>query len=312
MDYPEYEILISFSHDNDPSIASLKDLMSRYPKIKSKLIIGSHPHIENPKVNNLLTSYQQATYEILLISDSNIRVEPNYLKLHSSLLKENVGLITAVISGRNPNTFFGHMEICNLNTFSARWMLILNALGNPVVMGKSMMFRRSDFNRFGGIKTLGCYIAEDYMAGQAMKYLGKKTEILNCPVEQSLNDYRLKDFFNRQIRWGRLRKSQSIFAILAEPLTTAVGGLIFGAYAFHTIFNFSILSFAIMHLSLWLLLDFIQLQLMGNKITPSSLMAWILREITYFPIWIVILCGKKVDWKGKKIVLSPGGVISRS
>jgi ceramide glucosyltransferase len=290
----------------------VQNLVRKYPAANARLIIGAVDIGPNPKVNNLMLSYRGARHDLLLISDSNVRVFPHYLKRLVPLVGQHVGVITAVVAGTHALGFGGHLEAAYLNTFYARWMHIASAFGNSPVVGKSMCFRRSSAERFGGMTNLARYIAEDYMAGQAMQKLGLKTVIMPEPVQQFIGRHPFKAFWTRHIRWGRIRKSQAPFAFLVEPFIGAVVSGILGAFAFHHLLTgIPFLVFLLAHLGLWSICDLFMMRRMESKLSWRSWMFWWVRETLAFPLWLHMACGNTVTWRGQRLKISAGGLLRK-
>jgi ceramide glucosyltransferase len=317
LDYPTYELLFSVAEDGDPAIAVIQRFMEKYPGVRARLIVGAIEAGPNPKVNNLMVSYEKAQYDLLLISDSNVRVDPLYLKRLVPLVNSNVGVITAVVAGIHASGIGGLLEATYLNTFYARWMHIMAAFGNSPVVGKSMCFRKSSAERFGGMTNLAQYIAEDYMAGQAMRKLGLRTVIMPDPVQQYIGFYQFKTFWSRHLRWGRIRKSQAPLAFIFEPLVMAPVSGIVGALAFHNLFGVPFLAFLLFHLAAWSCCDLLMMKKLEAKVSGRSwVLAWIvrwfawwLRETLAFPLWIHMACGNTVNWRGRQLRISSGGLL---
>ena len=173
------------------------------------------------------------SHDWVLISDSNVRVNPDYLKRLVAHLSPGVGMVTAVIAGQDASGVGGNLEATYLNTFYARGMNIAAGFGRVCVVGKSMLFQRSTAKRFGGMRTLGCYLAEDYMAGEAMRRLGLQVVIACDPVEQVIGEYSFDSFWKRHLRWGRIRKRHGMSAFALEPLTGAFVSGVLGAVSMH-------------------------------------------------------------------------------
>lgn len=308
IDYPSFEIIFSVSNPQEPALEVLVPLLKKYPNVNTHLLYSSKSVGPNPKINNLLCAYEKAESDLVLISDSNIRVEPAYLRRLIPDLKSSIGIITAVVAGTEPSGLGGYLEASYLNTFFARWMFITRDLGFESVVGKSMLFRKSTADRFGGLKTLGCYIAEDYMAGHAMKKLDLKVDLMRSPIRQYLGNYSFRSFWNRHLRWGRIRKAIAPMAFLIEPffLTTVSGAL--GAFALNQITGLSVFIFWFVHLLVWCLSD-IYLNHLVDRFSWKSVGAWWLREFLAFPLWLGILGGNKVHWRGKNYQLLKGGLV---
>ena len=307
--YPKFEIIFSVAESHDPCIAVIESLRTKYPRVRSRLIVGDVIVGPNPKVNNLVRSYAQARHDWILISDSNVRVEPNYLYVAAEPFTPEVGIVTAAVLGSQPRESGGWLESVFLNTFYARWMLIARRTGNPVVVGKSMLFRKSEAERFGGIAPLGRYLAEDYMAGQAMALINRRVEIMRTPITQPIGNYSFKAFWSRHIRWGRIRKSQAPALFFFEPLfsfwLSGIGAAISLSHFFSTPFWLTLS----VHGSVWLASDLLTMRAMNSRICAQSILGWFARETLALPLWFHISLGKTVMWRGRQLTLSRGGLL---
>jgi ceramide glucosyltransferase len=309
LDYPKYEIIFSIADDRDPAFPVISRLIQKHPAIPVRLIIGDVKVGANPKINNMVRGYQEAKYDWLLISDSNIRVRPDYLKRLVAQLDPGVGIITSLVAGLNGEGLGGQLEASFLNTFYARGMGLAFSAGMPVVMGKSMMFRKATAERFGGIKILAQYLAEDYMAGEAIRHLGLKT-VLSCdPIVQHIGTYSLKNFWSRHIRWGRLRKVQSPLTFYIEPFFGCLISGLLGAIAMRSWLGFSPTLFIALHLCAWSLCDLLLMRKLGQKLEARLPVLWFMRELLSLPLWAHIASGSTVDWRGRKLKLQPGGIL---
>lgn len=308
LDYPNYEILFSVSNPEDPAVALVKDLQKKYPIVSTKLLCEPENLGPNPKVNNLVSAYQKAQYDTVLISDSNIRAKKDYLKNLVPDLKEKVGMITAVVSGSYPSSFGGVLEASYLNTFLARWMFLSKKFGYPSVVGKSMLFKKSILKRMGGIEVLGRYIAEDYMAGHGILKLGLQIEIMRQPLIQYIGRYSFSDFWKRHVRWGRIRKSIAPFAFLIEPLFSSGVSGFFGALASQSLFGWSPIVFFCLHMLLWSFLDLFLFSVL-DRFYWNAFWGWWARELISLPLWVFILLGNQVHWRGKHYRLEAGGLL---
>ncbi len=308
LDYPSYEILFSVADAKDPVLPVLQSLLEKYPSVPASVIVGDVEVGPNPKVNNLVRSYDLARYDWILINDSNTRVDPDYLRRMRRHLRPEVGVVTAVVAGRNPLGVGGRLEAVSLNTFYARWTHLAEALGKPFVIGKSMCFRKSTAERFGGIQNLSHYIAEDNMMGQAVQRLGLKVVVMYEPIKQHIGSYEFSKFWNRHIRWGRIRKSQAPFAFFMEPLVNGLPAGVLGALAFHWFLGFPIGLFLAIHLSIWAVCDMLMISRFGSTINIKTIFAWLLREVLAFPLWLHMACGSTIQWRGNALKIMPGGL----
>lgn len=311
LDYPSYEILLSVATVEDQAYLTAKRLIETNPHVAATLIVDPTHLGPNPKVNNMVKAYETAKNDLILISDSNVRVEKDYLKRLSRYTRDReVGMVTATVSGTKAKGLGGKLEAVFLNSFYARWMKFLFFVGKPCVVGKSMLFRKSVAQRFGGISILSRYLAEDYMAGEAVKRLGLKVILAEDPVPQIIGHLKFKDFWSRHIRWGRIRKSQAFIAFMVEPFLLSTVSSILGCLVFKSIFHLSALHFFTWQMIFWFVCEIPTLIKSRSKITLEVMVIWLLRELLAFPLWIHIAIGNTVQWRGKKLKIEVGGLLA--
>jgi ceramide glucosyltransferase len=307
LDYPKFELLFSLANSNDPARPLVEKLIRQYPNVHACLRVSDTQIGKNPKINNVYLDYKTCRYPLVLISDSNIRVEPDYLKSMVSLLKNDVGVVTSAISGVGATSLGAAIEAIYLNTYLFRWIHLSNKLGKPIVMGKSMLFRKQDIARCGDIEALANLIAEDYGTIAMMKTLGLKIAVMNQPVDQYLGAFSLKSFWGRHIRWGRIRKACEYKLFLAEPLSSALVSGMVGGLAFHRLMGLGVFPFLGLHLSLWFAVESLLAIKTGSAISFKTFYSWFLLELLALPFWLYSLCGNTIQWRGNKLKLFKGG-----
>jgi ceramide glucosyltransferase len=245
----------------------------------------------------------------ILISDSNVRVAPDYLKKLFAHVENGVGMVTSVVAGVDAQDLGSNLESIYLNTFYARGMNIASLFNRVPVVGKSMLFRRTVADRFGGIETLSRYLAEDFMAGEAIKMLGLKIVLASDPIRQHLGRIRVSEFWNRHIRWGRIRKAQAPFVFLLEPISSLFVSGVIGALGCYGLFGVNIGWFLLAHIVVWAVCDHLLIVSIGRTISVFTLFAWLLREILYLPLWLAIAAGNKVHWRGQTLTIDADGLV---
>lgn len=312
-----FELLFSVETRNDPAFAIAQALIKRYPAVPARIFVleelnlPSHPS-KNPKLRNLAQSFQEAGYDVLLISDSNVRIGRDELNHLLGLLKPGVGMVTSIVSGIAFSGLGGALESVFLGTFYARFMALSNRYAKPCVVGKAMLFRRSDLMRFGGIRHLSEFLAEDFMAGESIRKLGLRIETSAMPVLQVLGAHSLHGFWKRHLRWGRIRKAHAPIAFWAEPLfqpilVTAIGG---GAAS-----SLHLMSFGAGFLiSLGIccamdVLNYLRTTKSNWRFMLCFPFVWFIRESLALPLWFQIAANNKIEWRGRSFVLARGGLL---
>jgi ceramide glucosyltransferase len=207
--------------------------MARHPLVPSTLVISESEVGFNPKVNNLAGILPHARHELVLISDSNVAVEPSMLShMVERISGNNVGLVTSFIRGVDGRGVGGALESLQLNTFVMGGVAAVSTvLGQVCAVGKSMLLRRSDLERLGGFGELGRYLAEDQVCAEEIRGLGR--EVVVCPntIDNVLGRVTVRTFAARHLRWARIRRHMSLPAyfgeLLTNPLVPALSGAVF-------------------------------------------------------------------------------------
>lgn len=305
LSHSQFELLFSVTDKHDPAVPMVESLIKKYPRVCSRLIQSEEIVGLNPKVNNLAGSLKAARYEIILISDSNIRAKPDYLDHILPHLNETVGVVTSVVAGIGPDSFGGELEATYLNTFYARAMNLGFATGNPFVIGKSMMFHKETAAKLGGFEVLGAYIAEDYAFGFKAQKLGLKIALTSYPACQHIGFYSLKAFWDRHTRWGKIRKSHAPIAFLVEPLAMAIPSATLAGIALADFCPFW--AAMLFHLGLVAAADAYQAKIVSGR--AGELRVWLVREIFAIPLWLAAALSSSVNWRGNKITILRGGKI---
>ncbi|CAO3609349.1 unnamed protein product [Cunninghamella blakesleeana] len=258
--YPKFELIFSVASAKDASIPIVQRLMKEYNKVDSRLIIGDQKIGINPKINNLIKSYNAAKHDILWILDSNVHVHTDTLgRSVDELEKPGIGLVHHLPIAIEPTSYAAHVEQVFLNTNHAKMYLAINKVGiASCVMGKSNLYRKSDLDKAGGLKAFGKYMAEDNIIGEALWALGLRHRMSADMACQVLGNITPKEYCGRRARWVRLRKYIVTAATLVEPITESIVCGCMGAWGFNHLWPtiFSIKYFLFFHWLCWCLNDY--------------------------------------------------------
>ena len=305
------ELLFSIENKNDPAYPIIKSLIDEFPNQITRVFFSDETQIffngTNPKIRNIAQSYEEAKHDIVLISDSNVRVCRENIQELLGQLDERTGIVTSIVAGTEFKSMGGFLEAVFLNTFYARFMTLSSRFAKPCVIGKSMLFQKSTAARFGGLKALAPFLAEDYMAGESMQKLGLKVKTAILPVAQIIGKQTCTHFWKRHLRWGRLRKAHAPLAFYAEPLSHSLFLTTLGSFAVRNSLFFCFASIAT-----WMTADFIQFKKLSNCKNQTLLFFpffWILRELLAIPLWIQTASSNEVDWRGNRLRLAQGGLL---
>ena len=305
LDYPKYELLFGINSEDDPAVTMVRKLMKKYPHIKSKLVISSAGNFLNPKVNNLNNIVCHAKYDYLLISDSNVKVEPHYLKENMKLMTlSNAGLVTSTIKGTGAKNLGSILENLHINTFvTGSVFFVNNILHYPVVIGKSMLLKKEALQKINGFKAFANVLAEDHLIGKEIRKAGYKI-YHSQHIINNINIYwPMKRFLNRHIRWAMIRKRLKLFRYFSEPFSNPI----------LMVFVYLLIAFNLESLIIFNLVTAIKI-IFDSKIarTIGADLYWYhyllipVKDIIIGLIWFVPFFYNKIDWRGNYFYISRG------
>lgn len=307
-DYPSpYEIIFAVRDREDAAVPYIQRLIAVYPDRDIRIVI-SETVMPNGKVGALVDACRVARYPILLINDSDIRVQPDYLrKVVAPLAKPEIGLVTCLYRALGVS-FAGWFEALGVDTDFAPSTLVAPFVGiDEFALGSTIVVRRADVERIGGLKVLGDYIADDYQLGHRIhNELGLKCYLAEPVVETHLGAQNFRDAWQHQVRWARTIRTCRGGGYLGLPVTFAtVWSVVAFAAGFHAT------AAAILTARL----------LMATVASLGVLKAgegrWFLllvpaRDLWAAAVWLAGLGGRKVHWRDTVMNLAPDGRIVAS
>lgn len=204
-DYPKYELIFGVSDSRDPAVRSVERLRREFPQHSIQLIVCAESLGTNAKVSNLVQMARAASYDHLIVSDSDIRVSPAYLqRVMAPFANSNVGVVTCLYRGVGGPTFGSKLESLGISTDFLAGVLVARVLeGVHFALGSTMAFRRDDLQAIGGFESIVDYLADDYELGKRIAALGREVVISEEVVDTFLPAYTFGQFVEHQLRWGR-------------------------------------------------------------------------------------------------------------
>jgi ceramide glucosyltransferase len=230
--YPRYEVLLGVKSARDPAFAVARAAVRRWPE-RMRLVLQRHEPGRNPKVNQLVGLARAAQHPLLVVSDSNVRVAPDYLAGIAAAMRDpSVGLVTHPVCGAGERGIGSAFE--NLHLAGAVGPAIVachRLVRREIVVGKSMALWRADLARLGGFEAVKDVLAEDQVLGSWIRRrLGKRIVVATTPVVNVNQDRRVRDFWGRYARWGVLQRKlvggpAYAAQLLLDPVLVALAGL---------------------------------------------------------------------------------------
>jgi ceramide glucosyltransferase len=209
LDWPEYEVLLGLRSLDDGALGVARALVNRHPTRFRLVLQRGEPGL-NPKVNQLITLAREARHPVLVVSDSNVRVEAGYLGEIAALLEDpGVGLVTHAIVGVGEERLGSLFDNLHLAGSIAPGVVAAQAAaGQDIVVGKSMAFRREDLEALGGFEAAKDVLAEDFVLGRMVsRVLGTRVALARRPIQNVSVGRGVQDFLGRYGRWSVLHRT---------------------------------------------------------------------------------------------------------
>lgn len=222
-DHPQYEVIFCVADGLDPVVGLVQDLIALHPHVRARLLIGEDRITGNPKLNNLEKGWQAATHDVICIADSNILLPPDYLRTIVALLDTpGTGLVSSPPAGGRPQNWAARLECTFLNANQGRLQLAADTLGLGFAQGKTLACRRALIDGAGGLRALGCKMAEDVAATLLVREADLRVRLTPSPFVQPVGARAFADVWARQVRWSIVRRDGFAGLFLLEPLNGAV------------------------------------------------------------------------------------------
>ena len=209
LDYPDYEILFAVADADDPVISVIEKLQKDYPNQTVRLIVGVEQLGITLKTNSLVRLAREARHELLVINDSDVRVETDYLRdVVAPFADPIVGCVTAFFRGVTDGGLITDIDAVGVPTDSSASTLVAKTLGNlDFALGWTMATTKTRLAEIGGFESLVNHHSDDFALGNEIFKRGYRIELMRKPVWMVFPRETLSDFFKHELRWSILLKN---------------------------------------------------------------------------------------------------------
>ena len=205
-DYPEFEILFCVSDEQEPALPVIRQLIADFPKRRIRLLVGAEPLGASDKVNKLCRLAREAQNQILIVSDSDVRVGPGFLAAVAAPFADTkVGGVTCLYRGLTDGSFAADLEALGNSADFAPGVLVAWMFGGKkldFMLGAVMVTTKRQLGEIGGFESLVDYFCDDYELGNRIAATGHRVELSSFPVDIVYPRESLAEAFRHQIRWN--------------------------------------------------------------------------------------------------------------
>jgi ceramide glucosyltransferase len=312
-DYPEYEILFCARSARDAGLETARRVAKRYPRIPAKFIwTDGQPDYINAKVASLETMEAVAAHKILVISDSDVRVTPDYLRAVAlPFADQRVGAMCCPYRGvAVEGGLWARLEAVGMSVEMTSGVLAARSMeGMKFVLGPTMAFRRETIWRMGGFRVTADYCADDFVLGNEIVKLGQSVTLSHHAIDHMVINASFWPSMKHQVRWMRSTRFSRPKGHLGTALTFSVPfGLLACEAAVllgHPWWGLGLLGWSVAtRLALAIAVGGLVVR---DRSWFGLLALYPLRDLMGFGFWVASYFGSRILWRGRVYELLPGG-----
>ena len=306
-EYPEYELIFGVSDPDDPAIELVERLQTEFPARDIRLTVCPKVLGMNLKVSNLVQMLPLARYDYLIVNDSDIHVDPDYLRrILGEFADPHVGMVTCLYRGVAGKTLGSRLEAIGISTdFSAGVLAARQLEGIRFGLGSTLAFPRKSLDAMGGFEPLVDYLADDFELGARIAETGLEVRLSDVVVDHHLPDYSLHGFLQHQLRWARSVRDARRWGYTGVVLTFGVPWALLAVL----LSRGAAWSWGLLAVAAGLRLAMAVTVGAGILRDPDLLRLMPLlplRDVVAMMVWIASFTGHTVAWRGDEFILEKG------
>ncbi len=222
--YPEYQVVLSVQGPNDPAIPLLKELQQEFGSDHVSVAIEDRQAGSNGKINNLLGGLLHTRHEILVISDSDVRLKPDYLRtIVAPLADPEVACVCTLYKATCAGNWFEKMELLTLNADFLPSVVFAHVTGAAqFCLGASTALRRSTLDDIGGLESLADYLVEDYEMGRRIRSAGKRIAVVPYCADTTVDLETPGQWWSHQVYWDQNTRAAQPSGFFGTLLVRAI------------------------------------------------------------------------------------------
>jgi len=312
-DYPEYEILFAVDTEENEALGIVREVCARYPNIRTQVIVTGRSPWLNPPAYSFYKMAALAAHDILVTSDSDVEVQPNYLReVVPPMLDPKVGMLTCVYRGKNVGGFWSAVHAVGMSVEMSAGVVTANLLeGMKFGLGPTIVVRRDALEKIGGYSVLGEYFANDFVIGNLVEKAGYRVVLSRHVIDHVVSPLKFRRVWEDEVRWAKSTRWSRPWGHLGSGLIFPIPYGILGFLAAAALGR------------IWLAVCLLVIAL-GNSLIEDLVIGWgvtrdpcardaswlyLLRDLLGFFVWCASYVGQRTVWRNVPYVLADGGRI---
>jgi ceramide glucosyltransferase len=310
LDYPDYEVILSAQRLDEPALPIMRRLAEEFGEGRLRVAVAASAPKMNGKVQNLEIGLAVARHDVLVISDSDVRLRPDYLRsIIAPLADPDVGYVCTLYRAVAAESWYERLELLTLNVDFTANLIFANVTGaSGFCLGASTALHRRTLAAIGGLAPLAEYLAEDYEMGRRIRAMGLKGVTLPYFVDTMVDLQKVRQWWDHQVYWDQNTRSANPLGFFATVLTRSVPF----AILFALIRIFDPVGLAVLAAALAVRLAtaaFILRVGLDDREGLRSLWLLPLRDVVGLASWFVAQTRQNFVWRGNQFGLVQKGRI---
>jgi ceramide glucosyltransferase len=304
-DYPDFEVLFAVRSPDDPAIAVADRLRALHPEVPSRLIVTGEPPYPNAKVFSLDRMLAAARHDIIVMSDSDIRVTRNMLSVIAAEFQDpKLGLATCPYRAVPGKSFWNTLEAIGLNTEFLAGVLVARMLdGMKFALGPTIAARRATLEEIGGFDAVKDFLAEDFVLGKLAAEHGDGVILSSYVIDHCIGSQTLGVNLRHRLRWNRsTRRSRPagyVGQLFTNPLPLAL--LLWAARPAWWPLAATVL--VLRAAAGWATAGYV----LHDRLTARLFFLVPLQDLLGFAMWVAGFFGNTILWRGREYYLRADG-----
>lgn len=301
------QIILGADSASDPAIAAAERLKAACPDRSIVIVADGTLHGTNRKLGNLINMAGQARGEVLVISDSDVRLPPKALSaMVDALQQSGVGLVYALYRGRPAGNFWSRLAALDINARFAASVVVGQRLGAHPVLGPTMAVRTDVLARAGGFERLKDVLADDFELGRMVRAQGLS---IACPpilIDHLFPERSLSELWRHELRWARTIRLLNPGGYAGSVITHVLPLALIGA----ALAGFAPGSLAV--LGGLAVVRLMQTLVLCKAMQGDLGAVWLLvpRDILAFAVFLAAYFGDRIEWRGARLTLKADGAMT--
>lgn len=301
-DYARFELIFAARNADDPAVEVVERLRAEYPSVDSRLILTGEPSYANAKVYSLERMLEEAAYDLVVMSDSDIRVTPDLLRVTAAEFRDRqLGVATCPYRAISGGSFWSRLEATGMNADFLGGILAARMIeGMHFAVGPTIVARRRALESIGGLKRMKDYLAEDFVLGKFAAEAGHGVILSSYVVEHHIGSANFRANAAHRLRWARSTRRSRPLGYLGQALTMPLPWALAMCAANPAWWPALPVALAIRAASAYM----VSRRVLDARVNWALLP---LEDVAAFVFWIAGFFGSTIEWRGRKYRLHPDG-----